>query len=90
MTVSRILDGLERSEATGSDADQIARLGFLEWVFTQPDAVTSKEVTEALHDASVQKPTSAAARAFVDVLRAARHVSVLPVRRGGRQARHLH
>lgn len=90
MTVHRIVDGLERSDATGCEADAIARLGFLEWVFAQPEVVTAKEVENALCDASVQNPTSAAARAFVEVLREAQHVPAIPATRRGRQARRLH
>ncbi|MEL7258009.1 MAG: hypothetical protein AAFN80_09225 [Pseudomonadota bacterium] len=90
MTVNRILDGLERSDATGPEAAAVARLGFLEWVFAHPGDVTPKVVGAALRDPSVQNPTSAAARAFVDVLREARDVPTsAPVRRG-RQARLVH
>ncbi|WP_338550752.1 hypothetical protein [Roseovarius phycicola] len=90
MTVNRIVDGLERCDATGSEAAAMARLGFLEWVFAHPGDVTPKVVGAALRDPSVQNPTSAAARAFVEVLREARDVPMAPAARRGRQARVLH
>lgn len=90
MSVSQIVDGLERSPATGAEADAIARLGFLEWVFGHPDAVTAQVARKALSDPALQNPTSAAARAFVDVMRQATEAArVVPVRRG-RAARLLH
>jgi len=71
MSVSRILDGLEHSNATGREADKVARLGFLEWVFSSPDAATPQAVRNALNSAAARDPGSAAARAFVGFLRQA-------------------
>ncbi|MEO1139650.1 MAG: hypothetical protein AAFW87_09350 [Pseudomonadota bacterium] len=90
MSVTQIVIGLERSNATGPEADAIAKLGFLEWVFAHPETVTVQVVRAALSEPSLQNPTSAAARAFADVLRQAMQVAgVTPVRRG-RAARLVH
>jgi len=81
---------LERSAATGAEADAMARLGFLEWVFAYPGAVTAQVVHKALSEPAMQNPTSDAARAFVDVVRQATDVTgVVPMRRG-RAARLIH
>lgn len=90
MSVTQIVDGLERSAATGAEADAMAKLGFLEWVFAHPGTVTAQAVRNALSEPAMQNPSSAAARAFVDVLREATDVSAMtPVRRG-RAARAIH
>ena len=90
MSVTPIMDGLERSGATGAEAEAVARLGFLEWIFACPGAVTAREVREALAEPAVQNAGSAAARAFVEVLEEARQV--IPVTRGrrGRAGRVMH
>ena len=90
MSVSQILNGLERSPATGAEADAIARLGFLEWVFASPGVVTAKEARKALTDPAMQNPTSAAARAFVEVLQEATQADQLIPMRRGRAARVMH
>lgn len=90
MTVSRIMHGLELSDATGREADAVARLGFLEWVFTQPDVVTAREARAALDAPELQNPTSAAARAFAGFLRQATQAMQGAGARRGRAARRLH
>ncbi|MFN3209108.1 MAG: hypothetical protein ACE369_08930 [Roseovarius sp.] len=90
MTVTPIMDGLERSPATGAEAEAVARLGFLEWVFGYPGAVTAGVVREALGEPAVQNAGSAAAKAFVGVLEEARLSVVAAPGRRGRTARRLH
>lgn len=90
MTVHRILDGLERCDATGPEADAIARLGFLEWVFGYPEQITGQVVSQTLAQSCVQNPSSEAARAFVGQLREARSVSGSVPARRGRHQRRLH
>ncbi|RKF16979.1 hypothetical protein D6850_05485 [Roseovarius spongiae] len=63
MTATRIIEGLERSPATGSAAQDVARLGFLEWAFTGDEAAQ-----DALNAVAAQRVRSDAARAFVDLL----------------------
>ena len=87
MTATRILDGLERVTATGKEADSVARLGFLEWVFLQPGDATAKAAREALNCPAARNAGSAAARAFVDFLRQATLPVSRPGRRGGRLRR---
>lgn len=77
MTATRILDGLERSPATGAEADAVARLGFLEWVFGLEGGAARAEARTALASPAAQRPGSAAARRFVAFLRQA----ALPVSR---------
>ena len=79
MSVTHILDGLEHSEATGQEADCVARLGFLEWVFTAPGTITPQAARDALNSPAARNPGSDAARAFVGFLRQATQ----PVNRGG-------
>ncbi|MEQ9261025.1 MAG: hypothetical protein RIG84_18210 [Roseovarius sp.] len=87
MMATRILDGLERSTATGEDAHMMARLGFLEWAFTLEGEATPAEARAALEVPEAQRAESCAAQAFVGFLReASRHV-VLAGRRGGRRGR---
>ncbi len=90
MSLTPIMDGLERSGATGAEAEAVARLGFLEWVFAYPGAVTARVVREALDEPAVQNAGSAAARAFVDVLEEARYAVPMARRRRGRAARVMH
>lgn len=90
MSLTPIMDGLERSGATGAEAEAVARLGFLEWVFAHPGAVTARVVREALAEPAVQNAGSAAARAFVDVLEEARHAAPMARGRRGRAARLVH
>lgn len=90
MTVTHIVDGLERCDATGSEADAMARLGFLEWVFAHPGTVTGKVVRDALADPAVQNPSSDAARAFVGVLQEARCLDATSPARRGRHTRRVH
>ena len=88
MCVTRILDGLERSAATGPQADAVARMGFLEWAFDAPGAAGPMAAREALESPAAQNPVSPAARAFVGFLEAA-CVAVPPSPRG-RRRRRLH
>jgi hypothetical protein len=67
MSVRQILHGLERSDATGADADAVARLGFLEWAFALPGAATPEAARAALA-AAQPEPRSPAAQAFVQFL----------------------
>lgn len=89
MSMTRILSGLEMSTARGDEAQAVARLGFLEWAFTEPGQVTAETVKDALSHPAAKTPDSAAARAFVDYLRQA--VTPLAGRRSRRgRARALH
>ncbi|MCR9115061.1 MAG: hypothetical protein NXH84_17410 [Rhodobacteraceae bacterium] len=83
MNANVILNGLERSDATGTEADSMARLGFLEWVFTQPGEATPEAAQDALRQAELQNPSSAAARAFVAILEEA----TVPMKPGTRRGR---
>ncbi|MEO3416409.1 hypothetical protein AAFO92_17295 [Roseovarius sp. CAU 1744] len=71
MSISRILDGLEVIDATGADALQAARLGFLEWAFCARDGGTPQAARAALGSRAVQNASSDAARAFVSFLQEA-------------------
>lgn len=88
MCTGDIIQGLERCEATGAEADAIARQGFLEWVFVQPELVTGPMISEALSQPELQNPESAAAKAFVAVLEQALDMPMQrPSRRYGRRGR---
>lgn len=87
MTANRIIDGLEVSNATGAEAETVARLGFLEWAFTLPSAVTARAARDALKSPAAQNPDSEAARAFVGYLEQATHPVCAVRRRGGRRLR---
>lgn len=89
MSVNRIIDGLEETDATGSDAVSLARLGFLEWIFADAGGATPKSARLALADPAAQNPSSPAARAFVGYLRAATHPYPGIAGRRGR-ARRIH
>ena len=88
MTAARILDGLERSEATGAEADNVARMGFLEWAFGLEGEVTPAKAKAALDSAEAQGPESDAACAFVVFLRQATRPVSGGLRRGRRRALH--
>lgn len=89
MSATRILNGLERSTATGPEAETVARLGFLEWAFGLEGEATPDEARVALATPEAQQPGSAAARAFVSFLRqAAQPVSRIDSRRGRKRAFH--
>ncbi len=87
MTATRIIQGLERIDATGTDAAMAARLGFLEWAFCDLDGGTPQAARAALDCAEAQSPNSAAAQAFVSYLREATLTLNRPKRR---RARVLH
>ncbi len=87
MTATRILDGLEHCDATGAEADTMARLGFLEWVFTLPTQATARAAQDALKSPAAKNPDSAAARAFVGYLEQATQPVQGVGRRGGRRMR---
>lgn len=89
MTATRILDGLEDLDLKGEDAKAAARLGFLEWVFTQTGCATPKDAQNALNTLDGVAPESDAAQAFVNYLREACLPVVRPRVRAGR-ARRLH
>lgn len=89
MSMTRILSGLEMCNARDDEAQAVARLGFLEWAFTEPGQVTAETVKDALRHPATKAPGSAAARAFVDYLRqAVTPLSAGRARRG--RARALH
>jgi hypothetical protein len=83
MTVTQILNGLETVPATGAEADNAARLGFMEWVFASPRAATPQAARDALQTEAAQEASSPAARAFVGFLQAA----CVPMRAGRGRAR---
>ena len=89
MTVMRIVEGLERCDAQGRAAQDAARLGFLEWVFTQPGQVNAQEIRAAQAELSARGVSSDAARAFADVLGQAMPGLQASRRRGRRDARRL-
>ena len=89
MTATRILDGLEDLDLKGEDAKAAARLGFLEWVFTQTGSATPKDAQKALSTLDGVAPESDAAQAFVGYLRQACSPVIRPRIRSGR-ARRLH
>jgi len=68
MCVTRIIDGLEMSEATGREADVAARMGLLEWIFDEAGSVGADAARAALQSPAAQNPVSPAARAFVGFL----------------------
>lgn len=82
MSLSRIIDALEHSPSRGAQAQALARLGFLEWLFAAPGPVTAAMVREALATGAAQGAQSDAARAFVGYLHAACVSTVAPARRG--------
>ncbi len=71
MCVTRILDGLEACEAIGAEADAVARLGFLEWVFSEIGAVSATQARAALDCPAARNAASPAAQAFVGFLQQA-------------------
>lgn len=90
MSLQRIVEGLEQSDATGCEAQAVAKLGFLEWVFSQPGAVSGPVVREALDELAVCRLTSDAACAFAEVMRQAAPAVPPVARRGGRLKRAVH
>ena len=90
MGVTRILDGLEASDAAGAEADAVARLGFLEWIFATPDSVTPAMVARALDSPAARNAASPAAQAFVAVLRQAHGTTLCPPVRRRRRAPAVH
>lgn len=89
MSFLRIIDGLERSPATGAQAMQVARMGFLQWACAAEGLVTAQMARMALESPAARRAESAAARAFVGFLQeASRECLALPMRRG--RARVLH
>ncbi len=81
MTATRIIQGLERIDATGTDAAMAARLGFLEWAFGARIEATPQAARTALADPILQNASSPAARAFVNYLREATRTISRPTRR---------
>lgn len=90
MTAIRILHGLEDVSGTGAEAEGMARLGFLEWVFASPGTLTPAAARRALEDIAPHAPESEAACAFVGYLEEAARMTCLPRARRGRAARLLH
>jgi hypothetical protein len=88
--VARIIDALEKSPAEGAQAMAAARLGFLEWVFGAPGAVTAGMARDALGTLAARDARSAAARAFVGCLReASLPLAARATRRGGMRAKRM-
>ena len=88
MMAIEILNGLERSTATGEAADSIARQGFLEWAFKLSGPAATAEARAALATPEARAPESAAACAFVRFLRQASRPVSRDGRRGRRQSVH--
>ncbi|WP_120502192.1 hypothetical protein [Roseovarius sp. EL26] len=89
MVLTRILDGLEQSPAQGADAQNMARLGFLEWVLSSPAGITAQDAKDALLQPGIQDAESAAAQEFVTFLEQAT-VKVSARRSRRNRARQLH
>lgn len=88
MTATLILDGLERSTATGDEAHVVARMGFLEWAFGLEGEATPAEARAALEAPAAKAPESDAAQAFVAFLRQATQPVSTGFRRGRRRRLH--
>ncbi|WP_417728963.1 hypothetical protein [Roseovarius sp.] len=89
MSFLQIMDGLESSHATGTQAMQAARMGFLQWACAVDGPVTAQMARVALESPAARQAESAAARAFVGFLQeASRDCLTLPMRRS--RARVLH
>ncbi len=84
MSLNRILDGLEQNRATGAQALDHARRGFLEWALSVTGPVTPGMARAALCEPAVVAAESAAARAFVSYLEQACKTSHLHKPRRGR------
>jgi len=87
MTAMKILRGLETNDATGPEANTVARLGFLEWAFLQTGSATPDAARAALRTIAMKAPNSEAACAFVGFLEEATRMVYRPVRRRGRSQR---
>lgn len=87
MSVQGIVDGLDRSAATGREAGAIARATFLYWVVTQPGTVSGAAARAALDELAGRRPRSDAARAFIEILWQATPEMRPEGRRGGRVRR---
>ncbi|TMM55032.1 hypothetical protein [Sulfitobacter sabulilitoris] len=88
MVFSQILAGLQALDATGAQADQAARQGFLEWVFSL-DGCPHPAARDALDRVPQDMTLEPAARAFVGFLRQAAQPQTPPFRRGGAAGRRL-
>ncbi len=71
MSVVPIVEGLERSDATGREAQDAARLGFLEWLFMHQGMVTAGTIRAAQAELRARHVSSDAACAFAEVLQQA-------------------
>lgn len=89
MSVVQIVEGLERSDATGRAAQDAARLGFLEWVFAHQGMVNAGTIRAAQAELRDCRVSSDAACAFAEVLRQAVPGLQSAGRRGGRLARRM-
>jgi len=87
MMATRILNGLELCAATGEEAESVARLEFLEWVFGLDGAATPAEARAALATPAAQRAESDAACAFVGFLRQASRPVSRPATKGARRGR---
>ena len=87
MVFGQIVRVLQANGEDGAQAEQAARLGFLEWALSvEVDAKGAARA--ALTDFRLSASASPAARAFVGMLQlAAREESGAPLRRGGAAAR---
>ncbi|MEM8775810.1 MAG: hypothetical protein AAGF53_12305 [Pseudomonadota bacterium] len=89
MNATMILRHLEESAATGAEADALARLGFMQWMFEHPGYITSVELNSALSEPALKTPESAAAQAFVGFLKDAETTPITRARRRPRTERVL-
>ncbi|MEL6934719.1 MAG: hypothetical protein AAFO17_16750, partial [Pseudomonadota bacterium] len=80
MHATAILRHLEESAATGAEADALARMGFMQWMFEHPGCITHIELKSALSEPALQTPASPAALAFVGFLKDA-EITPTPVTR---------
>ena len=92
MNAMRILHGLETIDATGVEAERLARQGFLQWALEVDAIATPEAARAALSELPDDTPASAAAQAFVGFLHQATHAMTRPVRspRRRRGPSHLH
>lgn len=88
MKLDQIIETLETAPAGGRTEGELARLGFLEWVWSLPgDADFADEATRADARVRARGASSGASRAFLECLSEAKVPLPSPERRGGRQGR---
>lgn len=88
MALDRILHGLEQSRLDSQEQVELARLGFLEWLWSLPYESDINAQASAAHEyACPMKGGAPAVAAFCDLLAAASQPLPTPVRTGGPRAR---